>query len=460
MTANPQTYLTYKERNDWWAYLRDFVTQDRSYRDLVTEMLTASGLSDGNPASAWLVRQYDSSLPIQDVWDNMTGNVTTQFLGYRTDCISCHNGRGHLEKVNLGLMGRTRADFFQMSAFFSRLQIAVVRNDPTFRSFRLNFADRAAGLYDGELDPGNPGPRPPRLGGPYAPVYLASGATPDSGQFRPELTRLITSDRQFARAAVNYIWAYFFRYGLVDPPNGWDLARIDPANPPGAPWALQNTNPELLEALTDFFIQSGYRINPLIDLIVKSSTYQLSSKYPGVWKPEYTRYFPKFFPRRLSAEQFYDSIVTATQSERPLPVRGLPEPVFYANQLPDAAEPVDDFRARDMLTNFGRGDWFNFQRRQEPTLLELLYMFNSDQTVLLTDSQDYNAVINRVLRVDALAKDDTDAIRIMFLATLSRTPQADEVKTVLGLRKGRARREWLSDLQWAMLNKSDFWFNY
>ncbi len=69
-------------------------------------------------------------------------------------------------------------------------------------------------------------------------------------------------------------------------------------------------------------------------------------------------------------------------------------------------------------------------------------------------------MINRVLRVDALAKDDTDAIRIMFLATLSRTPQADEVKTVLGLRKGRARREWLSDLQWAMLNKSDFWFNY
>src|SRR5260221_550975 len=84
-----------------------------SYRGLVTEMLTESGLSDGNPASAWLVRQYDSSLPIQDVWDNMTGNVTTQFLGYRTDCISCHNGRGHLEKVNLGLMGRTRADFFQ-----------------------------------------------------------------------------------------------------------------------------------------------------------------------------------------------------------------------------------------------------------------------------------------------------------------------------------------------------------
>lgn len=461
VTAVPGITLnSFAARNDWASYVRDFVKKDRPYQDFVTEILTAKGGAEEQPAAGWLIRQWAEGLPMQDLWDNVTDQITTQFLGFRTDCISCHNGRGHLEKINLGLTRRPRNDFFQMSAFLSRLQWATISADVDGSSKLAYLVSRAGGAYDGAVDPSNPGPRPPRLGGPYTPKYFATGEEPQSGDYRGELARFLTRDRQFARAAVNYMWAYFFRYGIVDPPNNWDLSRIDRDDPPPQGWALQNSNPELLDALTSFFIENNYRFGPLIRLITSSTSYQLSSKFGGTWKPSYTQYFAKFHPRRLSAEQFYDSINTAAMAERPLPVRGQRDLIYYANQLPDANEPKDDWRVRTILENLGRGDWYLRPKTQEPSLLQLLYLMNSDQIVILTHTTDPNVSLNRVIRVDAEAKTDEEAVRTMFLATLSRVPTAEEVKTILALGKNRVRREWLSDLQWALFNKSDFWFNY
>ena len=39
---------------------------------------------------------------------------------------------------------------------------------------------------------------------------------------------MITSNRQFARATANYVWDYFFGHGIVDPPDAWDMDRVDP----------------------------------------------------------------------------------------------------------------------------------------------------------------------------------------------------------------------------------------
>lgn len=47
----------------------------------------------------------------------------------------------------------------------------------------------------------------------------------------------------------------------------------------------------------------------------------------------------------------------------------------------------------------------------------------------------------------------------MFLATLTRYPTEAETATMLANRTG-TRDQWLSDLQWALLNKLDFIFNY
>ena len=80
---------------------------------------------------------------------------------------------------------------------------------------------------------------------------------------------------------MNYLWAYFFGRGMVDPPDTFDPARLDPDNPPPAPWTLQPGNARLLNALAQHFIDSNFNLKALMREIVNSDTYQLSSRYPG-----------------------------------------------------------------------------------------------------------------------------------------------------------------------------------
>ena len=97
---------------------------------------------------------------------------------------------------------------------------------------------------------------------------------------------MLTSDPQFARATVNLLWAEMFGVGIVEPVFSFDLARLDPKNPPPAPWGLQPSHPELLEALAQYFRDNNYSIRSVVKLIAKSNAYQLSSQFPGEWKVE------------------------------------------------------------------------------------------------------------------------------------------------------------------------------
>ena len=133
---------------------------------------------------------------------------------------------------------------------------------------------------------------------------------------------MLTSDPQFARATVNLLWAEMFGVGIVEPVFAFDLARLDPKNPPPAPWGLQPTHPELLEALAQYFRDNNYSIRSVVKLIAKSNAYQLSSQFPGEWKVDYAPYFARKFVRRLKAEEVYDSLVGATNLFTEVPIRG------------------------------------------------------------------------------------------------------------------------------------------
>ncbi len=80
--------------------------------------------------------------------------------------------------------------------------------------------------------------------------YIFNSDTPPSGQtYRASMADEVTKDFQFARAAVNYIWAQFFGMGIVDPPDTFDLARLDPNNPAMSAWTLRH-NQNLLGMAT------------------------------------------------------------------------------------------------------------------------------------------------------------------------------------------------------------------
>ena len=448
-------------RNVYYEWLRNFVASDRGYDEFVRELLGAEGEVDYSPGTQFFARWMDLAGPTQDSWDDITDKITTSFLGYKTECISCHNGRAHLEKINLYLTSRVRPDFWRQSAFMSRTLFVRWSDDNIGFRPRVLVLDRDYGSYTGAVPQTNPGNRPARANAVIEPEYLTSGKKPQTGRYRWELALMVTGDRQFARATVNYFWDYFFGHGIVDPPDAWDLKRVDPKNPPPAEWPMQNAHPELLEDMADFFMENGYRLRPLIRLLVNTEVYQLSSRYNGVWKPPYVRYFAKHEPRRLSAEQIYDSVSTATHTEQPMLAAGIPRVLLYANQLPDPTEPSTDGRVIDFLNQTGRGNWLTIDRSSEPNILGLLFQMNESQVVYRTlgDSRNFVPGKNRVLEIDAMGISDEEAIRQMFLATLTRYPTGAEVNIVLQ-RKSGPRAQWLSDLQWTLLNKMDFIFNY
>ena len=450
-------------RNAFARYLRDFVQRDRPYPQFVRELLTAAGDADATPAAAFLIQVYSNANfgPTQDFYDNLTDLVTTEFLGFKTECVSCHNGRGYLEKINVYLTKKRRSDFWATAAFFSRLDVTALQ-DRDFSVYRFYLQDRNSGTYVGTVNPDNPGMRPPRANGTVdRPSFLLNNAEPSSENWRQDFAKLVTEDRQFARAAVNYLWAAMFRTGIVDPPNAWDLARVDPRNPPPGDWPLQNSHPELLEALTDYFIQNNYSTKAVLRLMANSTAWQLSSRYEGNWQPAYARYFARHQPRRLAAEEIYDAAVIATQTEAPMVIPGYDAPVLFANELPDAAEPSSDYRAAEMLRQFGRGNWIDAARDNSPNLLGLLYALNGWELTGRTLEANWpGAAINRVSRVAGADTSDEEAMRQMYLATLTRPPTEDETRIVLASRRALTRSAWLSRLQWALINKLDFIFNY
>src|SRR5262249_22562485 len=111
---------------------------------------------------------------------------------------------------------------------------------------------------------------------------------------------------------VNLIWAKLMTVGFVEPWDGFDLARLDPKNPPPKPWTIQPNNPELLEALAADFKANHHSMHHLMKTIMKSNAYQLSSRFPGEWKDSYTRYYARKYARMMTGPEVIDSVAQAT----------------------------------------------------------------------------------------------------------------------------------------------------
>ena len=113
-----------------------------------------------------------------------------------------------------------------------------------------------------------------------------TGEKPRPGEDpRKALARILPSHIQFARAAVNLLWAKLMVVGLVEPTDGFDLMRLDSKNPPPKPWTLQPANPELLQALAEDFRANNYSVQRVIKTVMKSNAYQLSTSFPGDLSP-------------------------------------------------------------------------------------------------------------------------------------------------------------------------------
>ena len=444
-------------RNAYYAFILDSFRAGKPYDQLVRDLLAGSGRQNSAGEANYWVRQIQTNGPIQDTWDNLAAHSAEKFLGLPLTCLSCHNGIGHLEQVNTGLVQRTRADFWKMAAFFAKDAHRPVQNPSTNGvEWVIETATVGRRVPDGyalNTSIGNKTPRIPTnsVPSPVEPAFFLSGATAgDAETRRAAYGRILTGHPQFARASANYIWKEMFGLGIVEPADSFDLLRQDPATLlPGA--TLQPTHPQLITRLADHFSGSGFDIRALLKTIVSSNTYQLSAFYTaGEWSELWTPYYARHYPRRMLAESVVDAVARATNIAAPrLAVAGA-QPVTRAMQLPDSTDPRGAMGL--FLNAFGRGDRDSTERSREGSIVQALSMLN-DSFVTTRTRASGNSTVQRTL---AATRDAAVIADELYLATLSRRPTTDERAAAIAHLNGGDLTSRAEDLQYALLNRLEF----
>jgi hypothetical protein len=451
-------------RDTLYHYLHDSVAANKPYNEMATELISATGDNLNYGPAGWVAGTNVAGGPAQDVYDGGAVQTASMFLGINSvDCLLCHNGARHLDSVNLWGSQQLRQNMWGLSAYFSRTRIGTVTITQTPQLQSHPITDVATGGYNLNTTTGNRSARQPIIVNgvtvntinPKNPFTTATGSGVLQGEtYRQALARQITADPQFARAAVNYIWEKFMVEAFVSPSNAFDLARLDPLNPPPDPWTLQPTNPELLNEMASRFQGVGYDIRVLMAWITKSNAYQLSSAYPDTWDVNWVPYYARHYARRLDAEEVHDAITRATNVFTTYTfASGLPS-VQWAMQFPDTKEGQGNAA---FLNSFGRGDRDTNMRRSDGSVLQGLNMMNN--TFVMNRIHQANAG-SRVQSLLAQTSDPTTIIQQLFLNTLSRPATDDEVAYFRPTFQQQGTRLAAEGLQWILLNRLQFIFNY
>lgn len=450
-------------RDAFYLYIKDAIASNKPYDQMARELIAATGDPFVQGEANFPIGNTVAMGPAQDTYDGHAVNVASMFLGINAvDCLLCHDGRRHLDTVNLWGAEQTRRNMWGLSAYFARAR-STRATDAATGLAKFIVSDAPTGEYQLNTTTGNRSARQanggPNSVAPLNPFNPTAGAGVAAGETRRQaIARQLTADLQFSRAIVNYVWEELMVEAFVSPSNAFDLARLDPDHPPAAPWTLQPTNPRLLNSLAVWFQQNGYDLRALISLIAQSNAYQLSSVYPGTWDSSYVPYYARKYIRRLDAEEIHDAIVLATGVVPTYTIQGSALPaVQWAMQLPDTREPRTNNGAATFLNAFGRGDRDTTVRRSDGSLLQALSLMNNAFVDSRIGPNNAGSRVQWLIQNNASA--DT-VIRELFVNTLSRQPSAVEMKLFLNVFEQQPIRTAAENVQWVLLNKMDFLFNY
>lgn len=404
------------------AWVRDSMLSNKPYDQFVRELLAATGAIIGNPPVAWYKRVKEPKEQLED--------VAQLFLGVRMQCAQCHHHP--FERWS-------QDDYYSLAAFFTQVGrkpsgtqgedlIFHKRGIATATNIKTGEALRPAAL--GDVMPPIPAGEDPRL-------RLADWMSDKDNPF-------------FAKALTNRYWKHFFQRGLVEPEDD-----MRDTNPP--------TNPELLEALAQHFIASGFDLKDLVRVITRSSAYQLSAT-PNTHNLSDRQNYSRYYPRRMQAEVLLDAIdrLTETQTEFANLPRGT-----HAIALPDNSYN----RSSQFLRVFGRPDGESAcecERVQSSSLAQSLHLINANEIKSkLAHPQ------GRARRLAAEEKPPEAKIRELYLVAFSRAPTPEELQTALEyiaeprldaagkpVSAKQALQENFQDLIWALMNTKEFLFNH
>ena len=441
--------------NSFYNYLYRVLEMNVPYDKFVRDMLTAEALSTWTTGKANFVARHRvmggdgySTVNHEDTCDELALWTTRLFLGVDMECISCHDGAGHLEKVNLWLSQRERPEVWRQAAFFSKTFVAPVYG--RIPEFQVEDVEDGYDLTTKSIV------RLPRFETDIRPTFVLSGEKydPAGGESEREAyARMLTAHPQFARATVNLFWAELMGQGIVDPPFGFDLARQDPDDPPPEPWTVQPTHPELLEELADDFVRSGYDLRHLLKTIVSSTAYQLSSFVPGEYDPADDEYFARHKVRRMSAEEFWDAVQQSTGIFEEFQVKNDDDKFSYVMQArfnQDFASSHKDLW--NLLQDWGQTDREDPPHKR-PSMVQAASVLNHELILERVKAQP-GSRLEDLLR-GPQSRSNQEVVEELFLATVSRFPTETEARLAQSL-LATHRDQGAEDLLWALLNRLDF----
>jgi hypothetical protein len=394
-------------------WLRDQMAHDVPFDQFTRTLLTTRGSTWRNPAASFFRVNRDPQTCAETV-----GQV---FLGARLQCARCHNHPFDFW---------TQDDYYGFAAGFAnidRKQIDNRRRD-SFDKHEIN-GDEIIFLS------GDPKLRQPRSGVLMSPTPLGAAPLkllPDDSNALDDLATAVTTSRQFARVLANRIWFHLNAQGIVDP-----VDDFRDSNPP--------SNPALLEALTDHFLQGGLRLRPLMRAILNSQTYQLASE-PNETNLNDETNFSHARARLLPAEVLLDSLAQG------LGVEQGSRRAFRAARA--AQTPVVD-AGNTFLKTFGKPDRLltcECERSETTTLAQALVLINGKEI-----RQALDASSNRIGTLIDSNANDSQILEELYLGVLSRFPNEPERTALLRhVANQSERRKGWEDVAWALLNSKEF----
>ncbi|TWT82128.1 hypothetical protein CA13_35890 [Planctomycetes bacterium CA13] len=413
--ADEGPFLVYRRRR-FRIWLYEQFASDRRYDEIVRRLVNAEGLWTDRPEVNFLTVTFDSNDGQPDPV-RLAARTSRAFLGLRIDCLQCHDD--FLGNVSLGDIESPReglqSDFHQLAAFFSAAKTNGFQGvQESEADYRYQYLDSDE---DVDVEPAVP----------YSPELL-----PDEGSSRSRLAAWIThpENRQAARAAVSHVWALLFGRSATE--------SVD--NLP-----LDQSAPEVIEALADEFIASEFDLRHLIRLIVKSSAFRVSSRAVFLVTDEHEKANAVFPLTRLRPEQVAACVI---QSSR---IKTIDRDSSFVTQLQKFGS-TNDFVKR--YGDIGEDEFTN----ESVTITQRLVMLNGN---MLKESISDNPIMNASSHIDLFAPTDDLAIEMAYLSVLNRRPSESE-RVHFGERISNAefRRQAIEDIFWVLLNSTELAWNH
>ena len=412
-------------------WVRDALTENMPYNQFVQELIAADGELRDNGAGNYIMRYGRSPV-------FLTSHATRLFLGLPMQCAECHDHKTEAWR---------QEDFYGIAAFFEGIEsqrkgniqtIDMVGNERRMANFLITNKPKDAIWVE-------------RLEKQVHPHLLDGTEYKGSSlKKREALAQWMTdkSNPYFSQAIVNRIWKHFMGRAFVEPVDGFGEE-----NPP--------TNPELLKWLANDFVMHGYDLQHLMRTLLNSETYQRTSQTNESNKDD-QHYYSHAYVKPLSAEQFFYSLLQATDFERLQEVRMKGLKKKSSKQRKDMLRQLEGMK-REHLKKFifllDNGEMEEVEAFNG-TVPQALMMINGNLVNDSASHEEYGSFVNYVL---GKWREPMERMEHIYLNVLSRLPTSKE-KTYFQryLERSLYRNKNLAyeDLYWVLLNSAEFSLNH